>query len=153
MSESNLSAPVAKLIERLELSVKPGQRLDGWKLHVLPVERIDGLKDFPFVAVELPTWSEAYRSAKVVLPTLSVVLNVGTAKEKTGLAGHLKALSDVLNAVELNVETPRVIDPGLSGTILRPFEVAARETQTLDISLLTKLTLTIEAKPALRGRR
>lgn len=149
---STLSAPLTEIILRLQFSAVTDGLLDGWKVYDVPVERIDGIADLPFVAVLMPDFSEDYRSAKQALPKLNVVLWIGSNKT-AGLAAHLANVDKVLNAIELNRSTPRLRNPGLSGTIMKPFNVSRGDNATLDISLTTKLTLALEARPALRGNR
>jgi len=148
----NYSAPIEKLVTRLNFHTGTGQILDGWKFEAVPVQATDGLKDLPGIRLYIPTASEAERGA-FVIPSLTVNILLSTKRTTTpnALTEHLKALEKLLDAIDTD-ENGKV-DAGLGGSLRSRLTARTGAQYMLDVSVNTELTLNLEPRAAARGSR
>lgn len=135
---------------RLAYHSGTGRILDGYVIHSAPLQQVDGIADFPYVMILVPSINEPYKP-KNVDSDMDVSILV-TTKRALGIANHLQAVEKVLDALEISHDGANYVDGNLAHTIAKPFD--ARVTNAaIDISLTANITLACKPKPANRGAR
>lgn len=144
------SAVLDALIDRLEFHVGAGEMLAGMKFVSIPVKDPEGQRDFPVIRLWIPSFRELYRGA--TLGSGEMTLNLTVSIERSlGLVELLEKVELVMDALETN--TAGSVDPGLDGTLVRPFNVSLGGSFVLDLSLNAQLSITATPKPFERGGR
>jgi hypothetical protein len=150
------SSVIAEIITRLTWHTTAGQTparlLDGWTFYDRPTARIDGSKNFPALMLMLPEFSETYRARAYGIGALKFEFQVSTKTSDT-LVTHTAAVALALDAVERRATTGAEVDAGLAGALYRPFEASAGGSQVTDLSLTSKVTLSMIPKAFNRGDR
>lgn len=150
------TAAITELLARLAWHTTAGQTparlLDGWAFNDKPMSRMDGIKNFPAVSLTIPEMSEAYRPRVFGVGTMKFEFFVST---KTGdvLTVHTAAIALALDAIERRGNLLAAVDAGLHGALAKPFEASVGNAQITDLSLNSKVTLTLMVRPFERGNR
>ncbi len=144
------AAVVQKLIDRLTFHVGAGQMLAGMKFVPIPVKDPEGQSDLPVIRLWVPTVRESYRSASLGTGEMTLNVTVSTERSK-GLVELLEKVELVMDALETS--STGSVDPGLSGTLVRPFNVSLGGSFVLDLSLNAQLSITAAPKQFERGGR
>lgn len=150
------SAAINELVTRLTWhtarSQTPARLMGTWTFFDRPTTRIDGVKDFPALMILLPEFSEAYRARAYGVGSMKFEFQVSTPTSAT-LITHTAAVALAIDCVERRATVGAELDPGLAGTLMKPFDVSAGGQQGTDLSLTTKITLSVMPKPFERGNR
>jgi hypothetical protein len=156
----NYAKPIKEVLDRLTYHCQEGQMLAGMVYYEKPEVKIDGLKDFPYVMVMIPTLKEASLGSSLAagLKTiadamLTVPLVVGVARDKkNSLVTLYEWCERVLDAIETRPDGSGTVDLNLtttgsikSATVDRNF--------ALDLSLNAGITITVEPRKFYRGSR
>jgi len=147
------SAAIAEIIARLTWHTGASNRLMwGWTFFDRPVTRMDGVKDFPALMVTPPDITESYRPRYYGTGTMRFDFLVSTPTSAP-LTTHTAAVALAIDAVERRATAAAEVDPGLAGTILKPFEASVGSGPITDLTITSKVTLSLMPKAFNRGNR
>ncbi len=150
------SAAIAELVTRLTWHTTAGQTparlLDGWSFNDRPLARMDGIKDFPAISITIPEMTETYRARAFGVGTMKFEFFVSTSTG-AALTAHTSGIALAIDAIERRGNALAAVDPGLHGSLVKPFEVSVGNAQITDLSLNSKVSLTLMVKPFERGNR
>jgi hypothetical protein len=143
---------VQKLIDRLTYHKADveGRLLRGMKFEPIPVKDPEGQSDLPVIRLWVPTIRESYRGASLGTGEMTLNLTVSTRRSE-GLVKLLEKVELVMDALETS--NTGLVDPGLDGTLVRPFNVSLGGSFVLDLSLNAQLSITAAPKQFERGGR
>jgi hypothetical protein len=143
------------MIARLHWQNATGRLLEGWRVLDQPLAETRGLTDLPFVMVQPVTFSESYRpGGRDAIATAAVTYSFLVAvKHAETLTGLLSATAKVLNSIEKRADAAGLLDTGLLGTLMRPFDASVGGNLILDVSFGALLTISATPRPYRRGQR
>jgi len=129
----------------------PARILNGWKFSPIPVASVDGLRDFPSLRPTAPEGTEEYRP-RIGVGTMRFEYFVATDRQ-LGLVVHSTAVAISLDAVERSGDAAALPDPGMSGSLCKPFDCSFGNVQISDLSITTRVVLTLMVRLFDRGNR
>jgi len=150
------SAAINELVTRLTWHTAknqtPARLMASWTFLDRPTTRFDGVKDFPALMLLLPDLSETFRPRAYGIGSIKFQFEVSTLTSGT-LIEHTQAVALAMDCVELRATLAATADAGLAGTLFKPFEMSAGPSQVTDLSMTSKVTLTMMPKAFERGNR
>ncbi len=150
------SAAINELVTRLTWHTTkaqtPARLMATWTFFDKPTSRIDGVKDFPALMILMPDMAETYRARAFGIGAMKFEFQVSTLTS-ADLITHTAAVALAMDCVERRATLGAEVDPGLAGTLMKPFEASAGGQQATDLTLTTKITLSVMPKPFERGNR
>jgi len=149
----NYSRPVDEILARLTYHTADvsGRILRGLRFIPTPIVRVDGLDDFPALALFIPKMRETYPTARAQ-GFMSWNFAVAVKREDGCASELMQWVEKVLDALETKRDGSGLIDTNIGGT-MKPFEASIVNAFALDLSVCAELTLSIEPRPSTRGGR
>lgn len=141
------SSVVAALIVRIQSHLGAGNILEGFRFVDVPVEDVEGTKNFPTVRLYLPEPADGDH-VNLIDGDLTLKVLVSTHKHK-GLIEHMAAVEKVLDAASLKNDLTQ--DCSLEGTLAAPMRCTVRESFIEGISLNSQLYLLCSPNPCTKG--
>ncbi len=149
-----LAAPISELLARLEYHSADveGRLLRGWKITTDGKKHVEGVDDFPAAFMSIAEVAEAYAPNRngIGIPGMAVSFQVS--------GDHNDTLVEFMEQVELFMDALDTredgrIDPGLSGTLQKPWDMQVREIFPTELSRSADVVLTLQPRAFNRGQR
>jgi len=144
------SAVTDALVTRLNYHVaQVGRMLYGYRFEPAPAKDVEGQSDYPIVRLETPLVRESYLGG-LGHGELTITLTV-TVERSKGISELMSKIETVMDAVE--TATSGTVDPGLAGTLTRPFDMGSSVPETTTLGLVAVITISATPRPFVRGTR
>lgn len=149
------SSAVNEIVTRLTwhtATATPARLLAGWSFVDRPMSRVDGVRDFPSIAIGIPEIAEDFRARHYGTALMKLDIYVSTKTTDTVMT-HTAAVALALDAIECRATSGAELDAGLVGTLLKPFDVSIANAQIAELAVTSKVTLSLAIKAFNRGNR